>query len=226
MKRFVMILTAVFVVTAAVNAQKGFTVGARLGPGFAFNELGDGFKKDKDDLENWGISVKEESNIAFAIAVYGNYMIFPKFSIQTELGLMVNNGMKLSGSFMGQSYEIKGSFTSLDIPILARYDFLESPVSLGVLGGLYLAFGFGQIKLEETGEPSVEKDVDGVRLGLTVGLAAGYKVGPGNIVADLRFLTDFSPVQARNFDDSNTGTSKDIFTRRGINLTVGYEMKF
>jgi hypothetical protein len=52
-------------------------------------------------------------------------------------------------------------------------------------------------------------------------LAAGYKLGPGNIIADLRFLTDLAPVKIKEF-----GIAKEVFTRRGINLTVGYEMKF
>jgi hypothetical protein len=123
--------------------------------------------------------------------------------------------------------ELKGSYTSLDIPVLVRYEFFEFPVSLSVLGGPYLAFGLGKFKAELSGFPaggpivddSAEGDIDGIRFGITVGLAAGYKLGPGSIVADLRFLTDFAPVEV------DYGTTEKVFTRRGINLTVGYEMK-
>jgi hypothetical protein len=217
LKRLVLILMALVIVTTTVNAQKGFAVGARLGPGFAFNELSSDVK---DFLKSYGVSSpKEESLIAFALAVYGNYTILPKFSIQAELGLMWNNGMELSEG--GGSLEF--SFTSLDLPVLARYEFFESPVSLSVLGGPYLAFPVGEYSAKMTGSTTEHGDIEGIRFGIIVGAAAGYKLGPGSIVADLRFLTDFNPVEA---EITWWGDTVDVFTRRGINLTVGYEMKF
>jgi hypothetical protein len=229
MKRFLMILTVVLATSSAVNAQTGFTVGARLGPGFAFNKLEGVLKDMKDNLSSGGLSVEDESNIVFALAVYGNYEIFPRFSVQAELGLMINNGVKLSTSVPGiGSFGMKGSFMSLDIPVLARYDFLESPVSLGVLGGPYLSVPIGKLKTEITdstgyfgGNSSEDFDIDGIRFGITAGVAAGYKLGPGSIVADLRFLMDLAPVKIKD-----SGTTEKVFTRRGVNLTVGYEISF
>jgi hypothetical protein len=222
MKRFLMMITALAVISVTVNAQTGFTVGARLGPGFGFNELGEDLEQSLTGGTG-GISIDEKSNIAFVAAVYGNYAFFPnipKFSIQAELHFMVNNGMELSGG----GAKIKGSFTSLDIPVLARYEFFETPISLSVLGGPYLSFPLGKLEIDDpaglTGGKN-ERSIEGIRFGITVGAAAGYKLGPGNIVADLRFLTDFMPVQVSYY-----WTRADIFTRRGINLTVGYEMKF
>jgi hypothetical protein len=213
-KRWILILTALVIVSTAVNAQTGFAVGARLGPGFAFNEADDYVKLIKAGAP----SLKEESLIAFSLGVYGNYTIFPKFSIQVELDFMLNSGMKLSAS----GYEAESSFTSFDIPVLARYEFLEDPVSLSVLGGPYLAFPLGEYSAKVSGSSTYKGDVEGIRFGITVGLAAGYRLGPGSIVADLRFLTDLAPVEA---EAGPLGTM-EIFTRRGINLTVGYEMKF
>jgi hypothetical protein len=213
MKRFLMVSLMLSVIGFAAVAQRGFTVGARLGPGFAFNEL-------NGDIKNLfgSYSISDKSNTAFALSAYGSYTIFPKFSIQAELGLMANNGMALS---MGGIEVLKGSYTSLDLPVLARYEFFETPVSLSVLGGPYLSFGLGKFKLEMFSSPSEEADIDGIRFGITMGVAAGYKVGPGSIIADLRFLTDFAPVKVKY-----SGATMDVFTRRGINLTVGYEMKF
>jgi hypothetical protein len=228
MKRFLMILTALCVIAFNASAQTGFTVGARLGPGFAFNEVDSDVKKLFKGAT--GKSPKEESNIAFAIALYGNYTIFPKFSIQAELGFMANNGMVLSGTMPDDTdVELRGSFTSLDIPVLARYEFLEDPVSLSVLGGPYLAFPLSKMKGELSMSPDTSGEsgsentkIDGIRFGITLGLAAGYKLGPGSIVADLRFLTDFNPVRTKILGGAKT---ESVFTRRGINLTVGYEMK-
>ncbi|MDR2144712.1 MAG: hypothetical protein LBP29_10130, partial [Treponema sp.] len=93
MKRYLMVLTALCVIGFSASAQSGFTVGARLGPGFAFNEASSDVV---NSFKAWDANPKEESNIAFAIALYGNYTIFPKFSIQVELDFMVNNGMTLS----------------------------------------------------------------------------------------------------------------------------------
>jgi hypothetical protein len=224
MKRFLMVSLMLGVIGFTATAQRGFTVGARLGPGFAFNELNGDIKNlivtafNMNGIPISTSDVSDKSNTAFVLSAYGSYMIFPKFSIQAELGLMANNGMALS--VYGLEI-LKGSYTSLDLPVLARYEFFETPVSLSVLGGPYLSFGLGKFKMEMTGSPSEEVDIDGIRFGITMGVAAGYKVGPGSIIADLRFLTDFAPVKVKY-----SGGTMDVFTRRGINLTVGYEMKF
>jgi hypothetical protein len=217
MKRFVLILTILLAVSSAVNAQTGFTNGIRLGPGFAFNEA------EKDLKYN---NATEESNIVFVMAFYGAYAVFPKFSVQAELDVMINNGMTISVS--GPAGKITSSFASIDIPVLAKYNLFESSTFIfGVLGGPYISFGMGKFEGETSGslkKPGASgkyaNDIEGVRFGVTAGAAAGFKVGPGNIVVDARFLTDFSPVKIKDV------RTFEMLTRRGINLTVGYETRF
>ncbi|MDR2181944.1 MAG: PorT family protein [Treponema sp.] len=225
MKRFLLAAAVLAVTTVTLSAQTRWTVGGRLGAGFAFNALEGDFKSEYDKLWGESFSYDDSSNWVFAASVYGGYTILPKFSIQAELGLMVNNGIKIDvkDSVSDGSLEIKGSFTSLELPILARYDFLDGPFTLGVLAGPYVSIPLGKFKTDTTGEDLNESENYSIntRLGITVGVAAGYQVGPGSIVADLRFLNDFTPI---NIDKD--GFEADVFTRRGINLTLGYAIKF
>ncbi|MDR2767700.1 MAG: PorT family protein [Treponema sp.] len=227
MKRFLLAAAVLAVTTLTVSAQTRWTVGGRLGPGFAFNKLEGDYKDSvENEFSTTGLSFDDSSNWVFAAAVYGGYTIFPKFSIQAELGLMINNGMTVDTSYpgYGKVMKVKASFTSLEIPVLARYDFLDGPFTLGVLAGPYVSIPLGKLKAERTvyvGTGSGKEDYSiNTRLGITAGVAAGYKVGPGSIVADLRFLNDFSPVKLGD------GSKIDLFTRRGINLTLGYAIKF
>jgi hypothetical protein len=223
MKKIFAVMAILAAVAFTASAQTGFSVGARAGAGFGFNSTEGMLDTLISYANSFGYSIDESSNITFAAALYGGYTIFEGFSVQLELDLMINNGMELSGG----GVTMAGSYTSLDIPLLARYDFLESPLTVGVLAGPYLSLGIGKFKGESEdpgglimGTGSEETDIDGVRFGITAGLVAGYPVGPGLIIADLRFLTDLTPLKVKE-----SGVSTKVFTRRGLNVTLGYELK-
>jgi hypothetical protein len=62
-------------------------------------------------------------------------------------------------------------------------------------------------------------DSAGALGGITFGAFVGYPLGPGKIVGDLRFLTDFASVNAHI-----SGSDWTVLHRSGINLTIGYEI--
>jgi TolB-like protein len=187
-----------------------FSIGVRLGPGFEINTA-------DEDMVGTGYSPKEKSNIAFNAALYVGFRVNNKWSIQPELNFIVNNGMEVSG----QGYTVKIDYTTLDIPLLIRWDFILSPVRAGVVLGPYLSLPIGKLNLS-VGDSGSALDTVGITYGATAGFIIGYKVGPGYLTGDIRFLHDFGSLMVREDFGDGLQDAK-IGIRRSINLTFGYE---
>jgi hypothetical protein len=225
MKKFLVLLVVAVTATLSVDAQ-GLLLGGRLGAGFGMHKNA----KDMDDMvdgfESLGLSVDEKSGIAFTISGYGAYYFTGNFGVQAELNFMFNQSKEWSASYSGVSGALKGTYSSLDIPILLKYEFMNNPVILGLLAGPYLSFVLGDVELEGSGYMSGAGfddsfKADGILAGLTLGLYGGVALGPGRIIGDARFLMDFSPLTV---DDS--GYKAEVIQRYAINVTVGYELSF
>jgi hypothetical protein len=187
-----------------------FLIGARLGAGFEINTA-------DEDMVGSGYSPKEKSNTAFHAALYGAFKFNEKWSIQPEVNFMINNGMEISG----QGYTVTIDYTTLDIPVLVRWNFIQSPLLVGVLAGPYISIPIGKLNLSVDDNGSA-LDTTGISGGATGGFAVAYKLGPGYITADIRFLHDFASLKVRE-DFGNGMQDAKIGIRRSINLTVGYE---
>jgi TolB-like protein len=193
-------------------------VGARLGAGKEFNTA-------DEDMVGEGFSPNEESNIVFNAALYGAYRFNDMWSVQPELNFMVNNGMTIDDEYDG--YTSKISYRTLDIPLLVRWNFIQSPVVAGLIIGPYISLPISRVKTEFVGEGTIELDPEWFNLGVTGGFAIGYKIGPGYLTADLRFLHDLNdalnlrPIQVR--EDKDDVPPSNICVRRSLNITIGYE---
>jgi hypothetical protein len=187
-----------------------FLIGARLGAGFEINTA-------DEDMVGSGYSPKEKSNAAFNTTLYGAFKFNEKWSIQPEANFMVNNGMEVSG----QGYTVKIDYTTLDIPLLVRWNFIQSPVLVGVLVGPYISIPIGKLNLSVDDKGSA-LDTTGVSYGVTAGFAVAKKIGPGYITGDVRFLHDFASLMVQEDFGEGLQDAK-IGIRRSINLTVGYE---
>jgi hypothetical protein len=235
MKRLCVVLVILAIVSGAVYAA-GPYFGARLGVGIGFH----GHGKDMDDAINGiktgnisipipgfvpgsvPISVDEKSGVAFALSPYGGYYFTDKLAIQGEFNFMFGQKKTWEMSSGGFSGKITGKYSSLDIPILAKYDLIATPVLFGALAGPYLSIPLGDIEvsapsglapyLPSTGNP------DGITAGIALGVYGGYPIGPGRIVGDVRFIMDFNALKMKNSD------VKEVIKRRGLNITAGYEM--
>ncbi|MDR2517446.1 MAG: hypothetical protein LBC88_08720 [Spirochaetaceae bacterium] len=196
-------------------AQTGLFFGGELGLGIGFNGLGKDFKTMKNSAAAMGISLDEKSLLAFGLAGETGYGITDRFAILSGLSLSFGQGIELSAA----GVSIKATTNFADIPVLVRYLFLNSPLLLGVQGGIHLGIPFG-IEVESSIPffSSSKPDADGVVFGMSAGLIAGYPLGPGRIIGDLRFLMDFNPVKGKL-----SGQSMEGFTRRNFLIMVGYE---
>ncbi|GHV60329.1 hypothetical protein AGMMS49587_01280 [Spirochaetia bacterium] len=141
-----------------------------------------------------------------------------------ELNFMFGQGIKLKGSGLASGYDAVLKYSSLDIPLLVRYAFINKPVVFGLQAGPYISIPFG-LKASGNGAEymGIDGDFDsgGALGGITVGAFVGYPLGPGKIIGDVRFLTDFGTLKAHE-----SGFDFTVSHRAGINLTFGYEISF
>jgi hypothetical protein len=197
------------------NASAGigtthFLIGARLGVGFEINTA-------DEDMVGSGYSPKEKSNTAFNVTLYGAFRFNDLWSIQPELNLMLNNGMEISG----HGNTVKIDYPTIDVPVLLRWNFIQTPVLVGMIIGPYISFPVGKLNLS-VGDRGSALDTKGYTFGATGGFTLGYKLGPGYLTMDARYLNDFNSLYVQ--EDFGDGIQNaNICIRRSINLTVGYE---
>ncbi|MDR2951713.1 MAG: PorT family protein [Treponema sp.] len=218
MKKLVILVLAFCICAAMLAAQEGgdFTVGSRLGFMFGFHSEGDDFKYIAP-----GAGMLDDSSLAnFNLAFYGEYSLTDAMALQTEFNFMIAQGKKWSG--YGTTVEV--TYSSLDIPILFKYAFLKKPLVVGALGGPYLSFPIGKMKdkISVSGySVSDESDTEGITFGMTLGAYAGFPLGPGRIVGDMRFIFDFNQIQA-----TYQNVTRKVLRRNGLVITAGYEFTF
>jgi hypothetical protein len=130
---------------------------------------------------------------------------------------MLNNGMEISG----HGNAVKIAYPTIDIPLLVRCNFIQAPLVVGVAIGPYISFPAGKLNLTRGSQGSA-LDMNGYTFGIAGGFTLGYKIGPGHLTAEVRYLHDFNSLYVR--EDFGEGLEdKNILIRRSINVTAGYE---
>ncbi|MDR1232621.1 MAG: outer membrane beta-barrel protein [Spirochaetaceae bacterium] len=195
-----------------------FMAGIRLGAGFEINTA-------HEDWVGNDYPPKEESNTAFNITLYGAFRFNDVWSLQAEMDIMLNNGMEVSG----QGDDMGIEYATIDIPLLVRWNFIQSPVMAGLLVGPYISLPVGKLNQSwpDDDQGTAEDDrgsaltMNGYTLGIAFGFALGCKLGPGNLAADVRYINDFRSLYVN--EPSEGIYDQNICIRRSINITVGYE---
>jgi TolB-like protein len=187
-----------------------FLMGGRLGAGFEINTA-------DEDMVGDGYSPKEKSNTAFNGTLYGAFRFNDVWAIQAELNFMRNNGMEISG----QGRVISIDYATIDIPLIVRWHFIQSPVMAGLAIGPYISLPAGRLNLSVDDKGSA-LDTKGYTLGIAGGFVLGCKLGPGSLALDMRYLNDFGSLSVRE-DFGEGPQDANICIRRSINVTVGYE---
>jgi hypothetical protein len=187
-----------------------FLIGGRLGAGFEINTA-------DEDMVGSGYSPKEKSNTAFNAALYGAWRFNDVWSVQAELNFMLNNGMEISG----QGSVVRIDYATIDIPLLVRWNFIQSPVVVGLAAGPYISLPAGKLNLS-VDDRGAALDMSGNTFGIAGGFTLSYKLGPGSLTADVRYINDFGSLYVH--EDFGEGMQQaKICIRRSINITAGYE---
>jgi hypothetical protein len=221
MKKSLVILVVLVMAGVSLYAEGPF-FGAKVGVGIGFHGNGNYI----DDLFE-GMPVDEKSGAAFALSPHGGYYFTDKIAVQTELSFMFGQKKTWKATGRGVSVEVKGKYSSLDIPFLIRFDFVSTPALFGILAGPYISIPLGDIDfsgLASTGYESESAhdtiDPEGVTAGIAAGLYGGYPIGPGRIIGDVRVIMDFSAIKGKD----SAGVTAELIKRQGLNITVGYEL--
>lgn len=179
--------------------------------------------------------------------IYANFGLVPlgnvgKFGLQPELNFNFHNGIKIDYDIAGQSATQKAFDHTFDIALLAMFKFdCTKKVQFNVGVGPYLGIPmYGEMETESSKkgytvtktykvngkeDDGVTVSFDGIQFGLAFDAGVGFKVGPGNIVVDLRYMLDLmkTDIEIKTSDGTDT---KGAMTRRSLNIGVGYEFKF
>jgi hypothetical protein len=217
MKRFFAVVVVLVLAGAAAYAAGPF-FGAKMGVGIGFHGNGKDMDDMIDDLKAEGLSVDETSGASFILSPYGGYYFTDKLAVQAEANFMFGQKKTWKLSAGGYSGEITGKYSSLDIPVLLRFDVINRPALFGVLAGPYLSFPLGDIELSGAGM-SEELSAEGITAGIALGIYGGYPIGPGRIIGDVRFIMDFNPLKVKD-----SGYTAEVLNRRGLNISAGYEI--
>ena len=204
------------------------------------SKINDGTKKITVGLRgvlsmNAGTSASEELPreyqnkllVGGGAALFGKYNFTPTFGLQAELSIIGNNGLKYEIDFYDDMYgyvtgSMTYSYTSLDIPVLLSFDVISRErFCFTLFAGPYISFPTSKLKVSvEEGSVSGtdQGDIDSaVIFGLTGGVSSAFSLGKGAIIADIRYNLDFIPINVEN---------TNLFTRRFLAISAGYQLKF
>lgn len=212
MKKLLAVVAAGVVLVSALSAQ--ITVG---GKGTLALNVGTSVEKAMFG----GMDVDTGLLVGGGGSLFVRYNLpsLPALGFQADVGIMANNGFSAEGSETGYSFSAKGTYTSLELPVLVTYDLAAGPVTITLLAGPNLSFPLGKAKVEQSvpSDATEKWDIDSkVLFGLTAGAAVAYPLGPGAIVGDLRYTTDFNKVKVEG---------QEAMTRRALTFSAGYQIK-
>ncbi|MCL2373810.1 MAG: outer membrane beta-barrel protein [Treponema sp.] len=227
MKKIVIVALFFLIANISVFAQQAgqFTFGGRAGMGIGIsNPVGFGALVSDSFYpgQNYASSL-ENPEINFAFALYANFAITDRIAIQTEFNFMYDQGYELRFSTSAGSRGVDVDYSSIDIPLLVRFTLINSPAIFGVQAGPHISIPVGRLEIYEDLETNYQNERFRINssfaFGVTAGLFAGFRAGPGRVVGDLRFVHDFNYLEA-----TVQGNNVRFIERQAFVFTVGYEI--
>jgi hypothetical protein len=154
------------------------------------------------------------------------FKVSDKFALQPEL-LFSSRGQKINDGTDWATLILN----YVEIPILTKFLIPIGVVTPTVYAGPSLAFRIGKInRIGETGGIEIDMD-DNKRevfdkyynkfdLGISVGGSVGTKVGPGSLIADIRYTLGLLYIEKLTSDLEAQGITKEDFSKHSV-LTFG-----
>ena len=187
-------------VSRSTAAQK-FAIGAQAGTLFGLSSY------IYDSTGNVVIGI---GNFGFLGSLYGAYAFNSVFRLQFGVNIVMNSLRMAINNNNHHTEPYDFNYTSLDIPLMLNTYFNPSSSVLLRIGvGPYTSIGWHD-------SDGVLRPAITVISGLLGGFGVGYKTGKGNIVLDLRYLSNFLSEDFSNYR----------FIRRGVTASLGYEHWF
>jgi hypothetical protein len=186
--------------------------------------------------QRWYTAPDEAAAGAYALTyeggVFVSVLLNSLISLQAEVNFNMDNLVYRGISDPTGSSPVlenhKYSAYSLMFPLLFKLNFRPGNFRLAPFGGLYafLPLGEASYRRNPAGDTdSFSWSVD-VPLGFTAGFEAAMKLGPGMLLADIRYSGDFGTTTI-DFGTKIIRDAADISYKRGIlSFTLGYAFGF
>jgi TolB-like protein len=185
--------------------NKWFYVGARAG-------LVQGMYGSAGDL--FPASTTLSGGLSFDAGLYGAVSVLGLFEVQVEALVSGNNfDVARTSTFKSVAY------TSLEFPLLAKLVWRPSVFMVQGYGGIAVSVPLGQVTVKHS-NGAITADY-GVVPGFVVGGGGGIKLGPGVLLGDVRYTSDFGALTA-----NISGSSHEISRRSRVSFALGYEIGF
>ena len=215
-----LVLLVVFTSLYGQDAGK-FALGARGGFNIVVGKISNDFKTLLTNNNS-----KEAAMPGGDFAVFGTYGFTNMLALQTELNFLFAQGKAGRRKEDTSSY-FKISYSTLDIPLLLKVNFLSTQTRFGALGGPYVTFPLGKASTKFGGgyiDSDFKNEIDAPNFGFTFGLYYGYAFQNMRLVIDLRYLQDIGKSTVKKW--SEEGFDLKYLERRAIVISVGLEYTF
>jgi len=208
MKKMLFVVLILFTLGMSLSAVE-FTIGPKVTFG-DYSYWGSDWKEYKDDYVE-----KDKFSPSFSGGVFFITHFSPLFSIQVD-GLYSYQTFR-SGDSSGWEQE---NFSSIGIPIYARFDFQTGSVNLFLMAGPRFDILFDKFSVKyndgTTYDDSLsDNDLKGFVVGMSLGGGVSFTAGPGKLEIGAVYNTVFTKMD----------TVSEWFTN-GIELQLGYGFTF
>jgi hypothetical protein len=159
------------------------------------------------------------------LGLHASVQIIPLLGIQAEMIFTWDNASVWQYYFNTNReldrYTRQFTSFSLQFPLTARLNFYPGKFRVSPFFGGYVLVPLGRITSSSTmdGDDSFSYSVS-PPLGLLGGISTGFPMGPGMLIADIRYAADLGEPSLNN------GNGMKTYQRNMATLSIGYEFGF
>ena len=225
MKKFLLIVPVLCMALSVLYSQDAgkFAAGVRVGAQIGFPKTQDDFENEIKSPENKPLGLEDGVLPNPNIVLFGAYGFTDNIGLQLELNFQIAQGVSAANG--SDTLKVEKTYSTLDVPLLLKINFLPGEHRFGIIGGPYFTTPLGKVKTKFTGfiTSDFSSDIDAPNFGFVAGLFGGFGFPPfGRIVADVRYIQDFGVTKENRSDYPGFA----IMQRRGIVISLGIEYTF
>ena len=203
------------VIVLCVAATGAFAIEVTLGLKGGVGHF-DAWGSDYSDLldENSG---SRQFSFGGSIGAFGRFGLVRRWAIQPEI-LFTSGGQKYDLEAGSGDDPFRIVRRTIEIPILARYQFKLGPLTMAAFAGPNVQFKVGDFKLVQDDNETELTDQRTTAFGADLGVGVDFQILKGVLTTDLRYSLGLTP-----WDDSDAG---DNTKPQAVRLFVGYGIEF